>query len=134
LPFTGLAIAMAGIAETAKPAAIAIFFLLWLPADIHWLNQQGNRTLLQNRDAREWITTLGKFAQTRPAVTGFVYQGFPEEFHNWSAEVGVKYFFRVLDVTVPPVDSPEGEQLLRNGHVAILNWDAARHKLEIQTP
>lgn len=134
LPFTGLAIAMAGIAETAKPAAIAIFFLLWLPADIHWLNQQGNQTLLQNRDTREWITTLGKFAQTRPAVTGFVYQGFPEEFHNWSAEVGVKYFFRVLNITVPPVDSLEGDELLRNGHVAILNWDAARHKLEIQTP
>jgi len=134
LPFTGLAIAMAGIAETAKPAAIAIFFLLWLPADIYWLNAQGDETLRHDRDTREWITTLGKFAKTRPAVTGFVYKGFPEAFHNWSAEAGVKYFFRLLDITVPPANSPEGAQLLRNGRVAILNWDAVRHRLEIQTP
>ena len=134
LPFTGLAIAMAGIAETVKPAAIAIFFLLWLPADIYWLNAQGDETLQQARDAREWITTLGKFAETRPAVAGFVYKGFPEAFHNWSAEGGVKYFFRLLDATVPSADSPEGAQLIRNGRVAILNWDALQHRLEIQTP
>jgi len=134
LPFAGLAIVMAGIAETARPAAIALFFLLWLPADIYWLNAQANQTLQQDRDAREWITTLGNFAKTRPAVTGFLYRGFPEAFHNWSAEGGVKYFFRLLNITVPPADSPEGAQLMRNGHVAILNWDAARHKLEIQTP
>jgi hypothetical protein len=134
LPFTGLAIAMAGIAETAKPAVIAIFFLLWLPADIYWLKAQGNQTLQQDRDAREWITTLGKFAKRQPAVTGFVYQGMPETLHIWGVEAGVKYFFRLLTVTVPSVDSPQGAQLLRNGRVAILSWDAARHRLEIQTP
>ncbi len=134
VPFTGLAIAIAGIVETAKPAAIAIFFLLWLPADIHWLNAQGNQTLQEGQDAREWLTTLGKFAKTRPLVDDFVYKGFPESFHNWSAEAGVKYFYRVLKVTVPSIDSPEGAQLLRNGRVAILNWDPARHRLEIQTP
>ena len=134
LSFTGLAIAMAGIAEHAKPAAIAIFFLLWLPADIYWLNAQRDETLRQDRDAREWITTLGKFANTRPAVTGFVYKGMPETFHIWGVEAGVKYFYRLLEVTVPPVDSPEGAQLLKNGRVAILNWDAGRHRLQIQTP
>ena len=70
----------------------------------------------------------------KPVVTSFVYKGFPEAFHNWSAEGGEKYFFQLLKVTVPPVESPEGAQLLRNGSVAILNWDAARHRLEIQTP
>jgi len=93
LPFAGLAIVMAGIAETARPAAIALFFLLWLPADIYWLNAQANQTLQQDRDAREWITTLGNFAKTRPAVTGFSLPGFPEAFHNWSAEGGVSTSF-----------------------------------------
>jgi hypothetical protein len=117
-----------------SPAAIAIFFLLWLPADIHWLNAQSDDTIRQDRDTREWITTLGKFAKTRPVVKGFVCKGFPGAFHNWSAEGGVKCFFQLLKVTVPPVESPEGAQLLRNGSVAILNWDAARHRLELQTP
>ena len=39
-----------------------------------------------------------------------------------------------MNVTVPSVDSPEGAELMRKGRVAILNWDAGRHRLEIQTP
>lgn len=134
VPFTSLAIAIAGIVETAKPAAIAVFFLLWLPADIYWLNVQGDETLNQDRDAREWITTLGEFAKARPAVTGFVYKGMPETFHGWGVEAGVKYFYRLVNVTVPSVDSPEGAELMRKGRVAILIWDAWRHRLEIQAP
>ena len=134
LPFTGLAIAMAGVAETVRPAAIAVFFLFWLPLDIHWLNLQRDVTLRQDGDAREWITTLGKFAQTGPPAGGFVYSGLPEGFHTWGMEGAVKYFYRILDVTIPVIDSPEAGQRLRSGRVAILNWDAAGHRLEIRTP
>jgi hypothetical protein len=134
LPFTGLAIAIAGIAETARPAVIALFFLLWLPLDIHSLKEQRNVTLSEDRDAREWITTLARFAGTKPPVTSFVYRGMPDGFHIWGLEGAVKYFFRILDVTIPPTDSPEGERLIANGHVAILEWDPAQHRLQIQTP
>jgi hypothetical protein len=68
--------------ETVAPTDVFhIFFLLWLPADIYWLNSQGDETLRQGRDAREWITTLGQFAKTRPAVTGFVYKGWDAARH-----------------------------------------------------
>ena len=63
-----------------------------------------------------------------------VYKGMPEGFHVWGLEAGVKYFFQLLQVQIPPVDSPQGAQLLQSGHVAILDWDAARHRLQIQTP
>jgi hypothetical protein len=134
LPFAGLAIAMAGLTESAKPAMIATFFLLWIPLDIHWLRTQRNDTLRQGRDAGEWITKVGRFAQTGPAVTGFVYKGMPEGFHIWGLEGTVKYFFRRLEVTIPSSDSPEGAQLRQCGRTAILNWDGARHRLEIETP
>jgi hypothetical protein len=134
LPFTGLAIAIAGMVEGAKPAAIAIFLVLWLPLDIHMIRVQRNQTLREDRDAREWITTFGKFAQNGPAATGFVYKGMPEGFHAWGVEGVVKYYCRAFNATIPSADSPEGAQLLRNGHVAVLNWDARRHRLEIQTP
>ena len=133
LPFTGLAIAMGGIAEHVKPAVIAAFFLLWAPLDIYSLREQRNLTLSQDRDAREWLTTLASFAETKPAVSGFVFKGMPDGFRAWGLEGGVKYFFRLLDVNVPPVDTPEGTQVLRNGHAAVLTWDAAGHRLQIQT-
>ena len=133
LPFTGLAIAMAGIAEHVKPVVIAVFFLLWMPLDILSLREQRNAALSQDHDAREWITTLSAYARTKPAVTGFVYKGMPDGFHAWGLEGAVKYFFRLLDVTIPLIDSPEGAQVLRNGRVAILHWDGAGHRLNIQT-
>src|SRR5438309_1886395 len=37
LPFTGLAIALAGMAEAVSPATLALFLALWLPMDIHEL-------------------------------------------------------------------------------------------------
>jgi hypothetical protein len=134
LPFTGLAIAMAGMAEIAKPAVVAVFFLLWMPVDIYQLSVQRDEALQQDQEAREWITTLGKFAKTGPAVTGFVYRRMPVGFHVFGVEAGVKYFFPLLNVTIPPADSAEGAQLLHSGRVAILNWDVVRHRLAIQTP
>ena len=117
-----------------RPAAIAVFFVLWLPFDIHWLNLQRDVTLRQDGDAREWITTLGRFAQTGPLAGGFVYSGLPEGFHTWGMEGAVKYFYRVLDVTIPVIDSPEAGERLRSGRARILTWDGTRHRLEIQTP
>jgi hypothetical protein len=134
LPFAGLAITMAGLAEAARPAAIALFFLLWLPLDIHSLRVQRNDTLRRDADAREWITTFDNFAKTHPTVTGFVYRGVPDGFHPWGLESAVKYSTRRLDVAVPSIDSPEGLQLQQSGRAVILNWDPVRHKLEIQTP
>jgi hypothetical protein len=113
---------------------VAVFFLLWMPVDIYQLSVQRDEALQQDQEAREWITTLGKFAKTEPAVTGFVYRRMPAGFHEFGLGAGVKYFFPLLNVTVPPADSAEGAQLLRSGRVAILDWDAARHRLAIRTP
>ena len=133
VPFTGLAIALAGMAENVKPAVIGIFFLLWLPLDIHWVNLQRRETLRKDRDVREWITTLGRFSRNGLPAGGFVYSELPDGFHVWGMEGAVKYFFRVVDVTIPVIDSPEAGKRLQSGRVAILSWDAARHRLEIQT-
>ena len=75
LPFCGLAIAVAGMVEAVHPAAAAACFLLWAPLDLHSLRVQRNDTLRRADQAREWITTVAKFAGTRPAVDGFVYGG-----------------------------------------------------------
>ena len=134
LPFTGLAIAVAGMVESRTPAAAVIFVLLWLPQNIHAVRVQKRQALNQDRDAREWLTTLGTYAQTRRAGAGFVFRGMPEGFHAFGVEGAVKYYFRILDVTIPSVDSTEGARLLRSGRVAVLSWDAARHRLEIRSP
>jgi hypothetical protein len=133
LPFTGLAVAMAGLAERAHPAAIAACFLLWIPVDIQALRQQRNDTLRQDRDAREWMTTFAGFARTAPPVAGFVYQGVPEGLHNWGLESTAKYFLKRLEVPFAPLGSPEAERLRQTGPAVICNWDYYHRKLEIRT-
>ena len=134
LPFTGLAIALAGVMEAAKPAVIAVFFLLWTPWDIVWLRSQRTDTLRQDRDIREWITTFGRFAPTASGGHQFVYHRTPEGFHLFGVEGAVKYFLPYADVTVRPDDSPEGARLMQDGRTTVLWWDEGRHRLEIAKP
>jgi hypothetical protein len=131
LPFCGLAVAVAGMVEATHPAVAAALFLLWAPLDLQSLRAQRNDTLRRAVQAREWITTLARFAATRPAVDAFVYQGMPEGFHIWGMEGAAKYYFRRLELAMPPADSPEGTKLQRNCRTAILSWDGTRHKLDI---
>jgi hypothetical protein len=134
LPFAGLAIAVAGMAEATHPAVVAACFLLWAPVDLHSLRVQRNDTLRRASQAREWVTAIARYAGTRPDVGGFVYQGMPEGFHIWGMEGAVKYYFRRLEVSIPAVDSAEGIKLLQSGRTAVLSWDGVRHKLEIHGP
>ena len=134
LPFSGLAIAVAGLVEAVHPAVAAACFLLWAPLDLHSLRAQRNDTLRRANQAREWVTTLARYAGTKPAVDGFVYQGLPEGFHIWGAEGAVKYYFRRLEVTIPPADTPDGIRQQQSCRTAILAWDGMSHKLEIHTP
>jgi hypothetical protein len=133
LPFAGLAIATAGLAERAHPAAIAACFLLWLPVDIHSLRLQRNDTLRQDQDAREWMTTFARFVRTAPPVAGFIYYGVPEGLHDWGMESAAKYFLKRLEVNFVPLGSPEADRLRQTGNTAICNWDYYHRKLDIQT-
>jgi hypothetical protein len=134
LPFTGLAIALAGVVDVANPWWIAAFFVLWLPLDLHALETQRNDTLRQDGEIREWMTTFARYAPTAPPGTTFVYRGLPEGFKPFGIEATVRYFINRWDITVPAYDSPEGAQFLRNGHTTLLLWDGVRHRLEIAGP
>jgi hypothetical protein len=133
LPFTGLAVAMAGLAERVKPLAILVFLLAWLPLDIHSLDVQRDATLRQDGDIRVWMTTVEKFLKNGPAVTEFVYDGLPAGFYPFGAEATLRYFLVRLDVPLFAVNSPEAAELGQRGHWALLKWDAAGHRLTVET-
>ena len=133
LPFTGLAVALAGIAETRKTWQVAAFFLLWLPLDMYWFNLAKNETLRRDRDIRAWIDAAGRFAKAQPNVTEFAYEGMPDGYREFGLGATFKYFLE-KNVTMVPLNSPEGAKLRQGGHAAILRWDPARHQLQIETP
>jgi len=130
LPFACLAIAFAGIADVTPPAVVAIFFLLWLPLDLHELRLQRRDKLARDDDARNWVTAWNRFAAGSTAPPDvIIWSGEPTGFGAFGVVAAIKCTYRpgaVLDVrysdrpTLPP-----GRM-----RVAFLTWDGALHTLE----
>ncbi len=131
VPFVGLAIAFAGIAEALNPVLVGIFFLACLPQDVHWLRVQRRATLAADNEVREYVSTVVGFAKTNPPVDGFVWAGAPASLAPWGIEGAVKYAFHRLDVRVCFVDDPAAAGMLQSERVALLRWDGSRRRLEI---
>jgi len=131
LPFLGLAIAFAGIAETSHMVSLALFFALWLPMDIHSLRLQRRETLAQDSEVRAWVTSAERFAAAKPQVDGFVFSGAPAGFERWGMEGALKYLFDRNDLKTAYAGEPAAAELLRRGKVALLRWDASMKRLTI---
>jgi hypothetical protein len=133
LPFTGLAVALAGIAETRKTKEVAIFFLLWLPLDLYWLQVTATETLRQDNDIRAWMGSAAAFTKARPDVVDFAFDGIPDGFRPFGIGATFKYYL-YRNINVAPLNSPEGTKLTQGSHSAILKWHSDQHRLEIATP
>jgi len=129
VPFTGLAMAFSGIAEAVSPAGVVLFFLLWIPQDVHWFRLQRRETLARDAQIREWMTTLAAYAKSGERVDAFVFDGAPPGFARWGVEGAVKYLFHRLDAKVQSASDAERPA----GRVALLRWDVAESRLHIET-
>jgi hypothetical protein len=131
LPFTGLAIAITGLAEAASPAALALFLALWLPMDLHELRLRRRETLANDDAVRTWMNAVGLFAAGKERVDAFVFSGTPEGFHQWGVEGALRYFYERNDLTVKQSGEPDAAALMPTKRVALLNWNAGRKRLDI---
>jgi len=131
LPFAGLAIAITGLAEGASPAALALFLAMWLPMDFHELRLRRRDTLANDDEVRTWMTGVRRFAAGADRVDAFVFSGTPAGFQHWGVEGALKYFYERGDLTVKPSGEPDAAALVATRRVALLNWDAARKRLDI---
>lgn len=130
VPFTGLAVAFAGLAEAANPSAVAAFLLLWAPVDYRELRTRARETLSAGTQARAWVSTAAGLANRSPRPSGVVYAGMPAGFHSWGIEGAIHYLLG-REAAVHAAESPEGAELLRSGGAPLLSWDPVRKNLAI---
>jgi hypothetical protein len=129
LPFTGLAIALAGAAELCHPAVIAAFFLLFLPLELHDLRIERRDILSKDDDARTWVTTWGKYAAAAGPMDAFLWSGTPDGFRSFGIAGAIRCLyprdhFTIRNYDKPPV-APEPNP------VTYLTWNGGLHKLDI---
>ena len=116
---------------SAPQAALGLFLALWLPMDIHELRLRRRDTLANDDEVRTWMSAVGRFAAGKQRVDAFVFSGTPAGFHQWGIEGTLKYFYERNDLTVKPIGGPDAAALIATRRVAMLNWDAARKRLDI---
>jgi hypothetical protein len=132
LPFTGLAVALAGIAETRKTVELAGFFLIWLAINVYVYDDVKTEALRQDREIRAFITAAGQYAKAQPNVTDFAYDGMPAGYRAFGLGATFKYFL-FKNVNMVELNSLDGEKLCDRGHMAILRFDHLQHQLQIET-
>ncbi|HLK68696.1 MAG TPA: hypothetical protein VKU19_34935 [Bryobacteraceae bacterium] len=132
LPFTGIAIALTGLAEGVRPVWIGLLVLAWIPLEVHSLRVQERATLARDRDVREWVTTVEAFAKSNPAIDGVVADGAPDGFARWGVEGALKYVFNQYDLKVSYAGDPEAAAMEKSGKVVLLHWDEGHHRLEVR--
>jgi hypothetical protein len=133
VPFTGLAVTIAGIAEAARPAIVVLCLAACLPQNIHWLRLQRRDTLRQDAQIRAWMGTLRDFASGNPQVDGVVYQGLPEGFPAFGVSGAVHYIL-AAGTRVAAGNTAEGDKLSQSARVAYLRWDCESRRLAIDAP
>jgi hypothetical protein len=134
LPFTGVAVALSGIAGEIQPAALAAFLLLWTPADLRELRLQSSRTLAHDQGVEMWAEAIHQFALRKPVVGAVVYQGRIEGFEPWGVIGALRYFLGCPGLAVRDSGDPSATQLLRKRNTALLLWDASRNRLTVKWP
>ena len=131
LPFTGLAIALSGVAEAATPAAVALFLALWLPMDIHELRVRQRETLSRDNEARIWVEGVRGFAAGGQPVDVFVLSGAPAKFQFWGMAGALKYFYKRDDLTIWSIEESGAPPPMENRRVVRLTWDFWRKRLYV---
>jgi hypothetical protein len=129
LPFTGLAIAMAGASELCHPAVIAAFFALFLPWQLHDLRIERRDTLTKADDARSWVTTWSNYAAGAGKVDTFLWSGAPWGFGSFGIEGAIKCLYPGDHFTIRHYDRPP--VAAEPDRVTYLTWNEGLHKLDI---
>lgn len=131
LPFTGLALALAGATEMFPPAVVVAALVLFAPLEYHELRLDRRDKLGKDDDARAWVTAFQQFAPGAGPIDTFFYNGTPYGFGTFGIESAIKCFypdgrFQIRYYQKPPISAD-------TGRTAILTWTEGLHKLDIVT-
>ncbi|HUK19023.1 MAG TPA: hypothetical protein VLW65_21530 [Bryobacteraceae bacterium] len=132
VPFIGLAILFAGVAETVRPAWMAAFFVIWSLHDVGEIRLERRATLALDDQVRTLVTTIARFARTAPHPDAVVYAGAIQGFAYWGEVGAIHYLFHDGRLPVAYIDDPQSAALMRAPRVALLNWNSGTHTLSIR--
>lgn len=133
-PFTGLAMVVAGVAESAGVLPVAVMMLLWLPLNLDALRAQRSATLATAQEVRNWMGGLERFTAPRPRFDALAWAGRIPGFHDWGVSGAAAVAFHANGLKVYHFEGPEPPQLARLNRVYYLVWNGRALSSAVHTP
>jgi len=131
LPFAGLAMAFAGIAEAGHLALVAAFFLVWLPLDLHELRLERRETIAQDNDARAWVSGWDRYAQSNAAPDTVIYSGEPAGFGSYGITGAIRCSYQQAPARIVEAEKPALPADADHMRIAFASWNSSLHKLDV---
>jgi hypothetical protein len=131
LPLAGVTLMLTGLFDSLHPAAIACFFLLWAPQEIHTLRAESRPELAKDAQIREWVAGVAGFTETHPQLDAAVYAGRITGFAPWGYAGAIHYLLKMPDLPIRYIDDPGAKELLGRERVALFTWNETAHRLAV---
>jgi len=128
LPMTGVAIALAALAE-AHARLVLIFLVLWLPWDLINFTRVRRKIFAVEDTNRVYVSALANFARAQPGTRSFIYETSPLGLSDWGLHAALNCVYNRLDVKLYFADDPASWRVL--DQAALLEWDAPARRLTI---
>jgi hypothetical protein len=125
VPFTGLALALSGVAESVGPVPVPVlvFLMLFAPLDLREMRTRRNITLALDDRIRGWVAPLRDLARSNLPVDAVLYSGQIPGFAHWGVEGAIKYLFHQDRLKIAYAGDPGAKDLLRLPRVAYVAWN-----------
>jgi len=126
VPMIGLAIALSA---ATRWVWLAAFFVLWIPWNYQQfrLERRAAQSIAEQR--RQWFATVEALVRSHPEIDTFVYDGTPESMPHHAIAGALRLLRPGTDPRV--VALPQGWDLLKEPHLAVLVWDEPRMRLHV---
>jgi hypothetical protein len=126
--FIGVALAISAV---TRPAALLVFFALWIPWNYRQLRLDRRNELAAADERRAWATPVAAFIRAHPEIDTFIYENRPETLAPWGIAGTIKTM-RPVDAATTIVDADSADRAaLARPHLALLDWNAPRKRVRI---
>ena len=130
LPMTGLALAFAAVAARVPPAALAAFFLLWLPFNYIRLRENRRAALTVAQENRAYTEALLDKVAPLTDTRIFVFDGSPKSMNRWGIEGILRYAYRE-QIPLYRIGEPGADAKTAGNNATLLVWDPQSWTLDV---
>ncbi|MGC4052261.1 MAG: hypothetical protein QM757_23250 [Paludibaculum sp.] len=135
IPLIGLAIAIAFLTETWKPAWVALFFAVWIPWNYDRLREQRRTALTIAFENRPYVEALGRFLPGEKHLNAVLYDDAAlSHMNNWGIDRGaIRWFLPDPELKTGPLEDQQARQYLQSPQLALISWDPIKKHLITST-